>query len=423
MLKKILLPLGIALLFACSEKGTEPDAETQYMYCILNDGQCLAGPFSIHDCHTVINGNPSNVCLAESSSSSVTESKDPLSSSSVKTSSSSQENSSSSSSSEISDSSSSGSDSSSSSEIKSSSSSQEKSSSSSSSEISGSSSSGSDSSSSSEIKSSSSSQEKSSSSSSSEISGSSSSGQDSSSSSEIKSLSSSQEKSSSSAAKSSSSAAPESSSSSATPEISSSSQTLQECGGMQWNPDTHFCDARDDKLYRWVKIGTQTWMAENLNYDPKTGNSWCHSDQESNCDISGRLYDWATAMEFCPKGWHLPSNKEWATLMDFVGSADIAGTKLKSKTGWDRYYRDGIYFDGNGTNDYGFNALPGGYRYYYDGGFRGAGNFGLWWSATELTDDFSDFAYFRGVYSNNAHVTESSYTKSYGISVRCVKDN
>lgn len=76
-------------------------------------------------------------------------------------------------------------------------------------------------------------------------------------------------------------------------------------------------DERDGQDYKTVKIGTQTWMAENLNY--VTGTSWCYGDAESNCAVYGRLYNWETARTACPTGWHIPSDDEWLTLVDNMG--------------------------------------------------------------------------------------------------------
>ncbi|MDR1760203.1 MAG: fibrobacter succinogenes major paralogous domain-containing protein [Fibrobacter sp.] len=179
-----------------------------------------------------------------------------------------------------------------------------------------------------------------------------------------------------------------------------------------------FTDERDNKEYKWVEIGTQTWMAENLNHIPETGNSWCYKDDDSNCDTYGRLYDWGTAMEDCPDGWHLPSSEEWNTLVNFVGSS-TAGTKLKSKTGW--------IDNGNGliagTDDYGFNALPGGYRSGNDGSFSSVGSSGLWWTATE-SESSSDYAQRRNTRSDFTDMSNGmgNFGKISGYSVRCVKD-
>ncbi len=170
--------------------------------------------------------------------------------------------------------------------------------------------------------------------------------------------------------------------------------------GNQFNPNiqyTQFTDSRDGKTYKSVVIGTQTWMAENLNYnaegsrcygegrpvyDYETGASITLTDSEiqANCAKYGRFYSWSVAMAACPDGWHLPSDAEWATLIDYVG--DYAGTKLKSAIGWNDYEGK----SGNGTDDYGFSALPGGVYESYSTGrysFTNAGSFGLWWSANE----------------------------------------
>jgi len=173
-----------------------------------------------------------------------------------------------------------------------------------------------------------------------------------------------------------------------------------------------FTDKRDGKTYRTVKIGDQTWMAENLNY--KTGKSVCYDNKESNCRKYGRLYDWKTAMKACPAGWHLPSDKEWTALTDFVGGRDVPGTKLKSKIGWstDKGYKAA-------TDDYGFSALPGGGGY-SDGDFDGAGGYGIWWSATE---DLVEIVWTRDMGYTSEYVGRSSLNESGLFSLRCSQDS
>jgi uncharacterized protein (TIGR02145 family) len=161
------------------------------------------------------------------------------------------------------------------------------------------------------------------------------------------------------------------------------------------------------ETYETVVIRTQTWFARNLNYDPGTGNSWCYDNEPSNCEIYGRLYDWETATEVCPDGWHLPSDEEWTTLKDYVGSSNV-GIRLKSISGW---YNEG------GTDIYGFSALPGGY---WDGsGFNFAGNGGYWWSSSEYN---ASYAYDRSMNYYDGSLNSFNNFKSFGFSVRCVQD-
>ncbi|MDR2554115.1 MAG: fibrobacter succinogenes major paralogous domain-containing protein [Fibromonadaceae bacterium] len=183
-----------------------------------------------------------------------------------------------------------------------------------------------------------------------------------------------------------------------------------------------------------VKIGSQTWMAENLNCnvagskcggtDQQTGEDEGHlytyyplEDKNTvNCDKYGRLYNWVAAKSACPSGWHLPSDDEWEVLVNFVGGASTAGTKLKATSGW---YNDGV--DGNGTNESGFSALPSGAGY-SDGDFsvfNDDGIRGYWWSASEYN---SHDAYLRDMSYSREYVNHYYYDKSSFYSVRCIKD-
>ncbi|GBU20481.1 hypothetical protein R80B4_00359 [Fibrobacteres bacterium R8-0-B4] len=183
---------------------------------------------------------------------------------------------------------------------------------------------------------------------------------------------------------------------------------------------------------RAVKIGGQTWTAENLNYQPPKGNSWCYRDADSNCAKYGRLYDWNTAMGgapsssknpsgargVCPAGWHLPSNAEWRALVDFVGVVDAksgandAGKRLRSAAGWDDNPNSSAR--GNGTDEYGFSALPAGSRA-YRGQFDGVYRSGAWWSSTGCD---GDYAYNWSAFA----ISRGTGVKEIGLSVRCVKD-
>jgi len=182
-----------------------------------------------------------------------------------------------------------------------------------------------------------------------------------------------------------------------------------------------FTDARDGKRYKMVKIGTQTWMAENLNYN--TSGSKCYDDKLQNCEKYGKLYDWLTAKNACPSGWHLPSNDEWDILYryaDGTGGTDgpyeseTAGRYLKAKSGWNDYEEK----PGNGEDKFGFAALPGGSGYSY-GVFYDIGYDGYWWSSNEHTNYN---AYSRRIYYYNDYAIWYYGDRNFLHSVRCVKD-
>ena len=161
------------------------------------------------------------------------------------------------------------------------------------------------------------------------------------------------------------------------------------------------------QTYKTIVIGTQTWMAENLNYE--TADSYCYENNNANCNKYGRLYTWNAAMVACPNGWHLPNDDDWEELVEYVDSPTIGvGTILKAEEGWS---------DNTGTNDYGFSALPGGYRYTH-GTFFFVGSDGYWWSAT---DRFSGTANYCTM-DYHSNIDFSFNVKNFGYSVRCVKD-
>ena len=168
---------------------------------------------------------------------------------------------------------------------------------------------------------------------------------------------------------------------------------------------TTFTDSRDGRKYEAFEIVAQTWMAENLNFNAK--DSKCYYNKEENCKKYGRLYDWNTAMSVCPKGWHLPSKEEWEIFIDFAGEK-IAGKNLKAKSGWRN--------NGNGKDEYGFSALPGGYGYYGNFGFGGfsIGEEGYWWNSSKRNSAYRLFYDLDGIggYGQYNHL----------YSVRCVKD-
>jgi len=172
----------------------------------------------------------------------------------------------------------------------------------------------------------------------------------------------------------------------------------------EWAGESSFTDPRDNKVYAMVEIGGMIWMAENLNHLPLLGdNCWCYNNEPSNCEIYGRLYTWDAARTACPAGWRLPTNADWNNLVTFIGTS--AGTKLKSEPPrW------------NGTDDYGFLALPGGSRS-STSTFGSVGADGRWWSATEHD---ASTVWHRFMLSSNDNLLEGNSNKSFAFSVRCV---
>jgi len=183
----------------------------------------------------------------------------------------------------------------------------------------------------------------------------------------------------------------------------------------------------DGNEYQTVKIGDQWWMAENLkvthyrNGDEIDG-CWAYNDNESNVGTYGRLYSWYSATDsrgIAPEGWHVPSDGEWQTLVNYLSGSSVAGGKMK-ETGTTHWNSPNT----GATNESGFSALPGGYRDSY-GVYSNMGNFAYFWSSTEDTDA-SLLAWFRFLRNDVSDVYRNSYfsyyVKGYGFSVRCVRD-
>ncbi len=227
-------------------------------------------------------------------------------------------------------------------------------------------------------------------------------------------------------------------------------EVLYSCGEKPHDPAAYKCienklvaffvDARDSQEYLTVTIGEQTWMAENLNfeYNEGTAQSYCYSDDPANCEMYGRLYTWSAAMDsaavfsedgkdcgygkrcsasgtvrgVCPEGWHLPSYEEWKTLDAYVAdkASDGVGYALKSTSGWNN--------DGNGSDEFGFEALPAGSRHGV-GNFLDVFNTAYFWSSTE---EDVNIAYARFL-NYSITILQGYYTyKNAAYSVRCVKD-
>jgi len=200
-----------------------------------------------------------------------------------------------------------------------------------------------------------------------------------------------------------------------------------------WACGDAFVDARNGQSYTTVQIGTQCWMADNLNIgsridgannqtDNSTIEKYCYNDDDANCTTYGGLYQWDEMMQYtttagvqgiCPSGWSIPTDEEWTTLTNYLGGESIAGGEMKEAgtTHWDSP-------NTGATNNSGFTALPGGLRH-SSGSFYSFGGYGDWWSSTENS---GTGAWRRYLSYDNDQVSRSHYYKTFGFSVRCLKN-
>lgn len=167
----------------------------------------------------------------------------------------------------------------------------------------------------------------------------------------------------------------------------------------------------DGNVYPAVKIGSQIWMAKNLNY--KIDGSVCYDDDDDNCDTFGRLYTWNAAMKACPSGWHLPSREEFGTLRGQVGSSGKERSENLRAAGWK-----------DGADRYGFSALPAGHNDTHRSGFSYAGSDAGFWSSTMFMVDggaYDNDSYFLSI---DEYTTNVSFIyRDRGLSVRCLLDS
>jgi len=204
----------------------------------------------------------------------------------------------------------------------------------------------------------------------------------------------------------------------------------------------YLTDTRDGQIYRTVRLGNQSWMAENLNY-AGTGTELgvCYRNSADSCLKFGRLYTWMEVMNgasstklnpsgvrgICPTGWHVPSDAEWQVLEVGIGmSAEVAATtglrglaegeQLKATRGWFTSWN----VLGNGSDAYGFRALPGGDG--YNGSFGSPGIYAYWWTATQ--NDFSTgYAWIRNLSASYRRLGRyNDGQKARGYSLRCVQN-
>lgn len=164
-----------------------------------------------------------------------------------------------------------------------------------------------------------------------------------------------------------------------------------------------FTDSRNHITYGTVKIGSQVWLSENLNYS--MDGSYCFDDDSENCEIFGRLYTWDAAMKACPEGWRLPSDDDFYTLQKFAGGLD-AGLQLKS-TSW------------FGNDTYNFSVISTGYRN-TSSRYVDLGKYAFFWTSTENQYNHEQAGDFRFEKNSSMHGSFKD-DKINGFSVRCIK--
>jgi hypothetical protein len=215
-----------------------------------------------------------------------------------------------------------------------------------------------------------------------------------------------------------------------------------------------FKDPRDGKTYRTVEIGAQIWMAQDLDYHGEDGYlGLCFGDKPQakksypeHCKKYGRLYSYEEAETACPEGWHLSTDREWQTLVNFAGGEEVAGKKLKAGSGWGKHdfaYARGlptpagiptgmadrcrwteekiddrgrstvVEFNECATDEFGFGALPLGPGY-NNGSYNTGGVYGYWWAASAIPS-------YRYMSNTHSKVERKGYKD--GNKVRCVKDD
>ena len=208
------------------------------------------------------------------------------------------------------------------------------------------------------------------------------------------------------------------------------------------NPDVVYdsiVDERDGQVYKTVKIGDQVWMAQNLNYADSIstpsllGRTWCYEDKPENCEVAGRNYTWAAAIDsvklasdadsprycgyerlctytreqgICPSGWHLPDSTEWNTLLATAGEA----SRLMSKVGW--YWEEA-------SDDFGFSAFPAGNIYRGDPSTYADTRRASFFVLTEMEEDARE-SHYMDLFGSSPRFAMSFKDNAY--SIRCVKD-
>jgi uncharacterized protein (TIGR02145 family) len=214
--------------------------------------------------------------------------------------------------------------------------------------------------------------------------------------------------------------------------------------GDPFNPNLTYGSVtdQDNNTYKTIQIGTQTWMAENLRttryrngtaipnitdntqWQNNTTGAWSYYNNDANNNVPyGKLYNWYAVNntnQLCPTDWHVPSDAEWTTLINFLDSNADGGNNSNTAGGKMKSIGTQYWFSPNtsATNSCGWSGLAGGGRY-YNGIFLYVGSDGFWWSSTQSS---TLYAWYRTLYYSLGGIDRDYYAKAYGVSVRCVKD-
>ena len=228
--------------------------------------------------------------------------------------------------------------------------------------------------------------------------------------------------------------------------VSDTNSWFEVCGSVPvFSCGDPLVDIRDGKIYATVEIGSQCWMAENLNIgiridgvNDQANNAsvekYCYDDDSNNCDIYGGLYQWDEAMQYvttegvqgiCPTGWHLPTDDEIIILEVEVGmliveanSTGDRGTNEGSKlASHEVLWNDGVLDSDTDFGISGFNLSPSGLRI-VDGSFLSIENSSRFWSSREN----STSAFYRQIDDYRTTVYRGGTPKVYGLTIRCLKD-
>ena len=170
---------------------------------------------------------------------------------------------------------------------------------------------------------------------------------------------------------------------------------------------SNFTDDRDGTVYKTVKIGSQVWFAENLNYTLDNDQSTCYDESASNCLLYGRLYRGDDALTACPDGWHLPSEEEWQELFDYLGGTNLALDLLEV----------GATFQ---NTEIQFNLLPAGRFWSSQVGYEFINDTGFYWTSTPGNTQFASTKFIE--FTPNASLTIDWGSPGLKMSCRCVED-